>query len=71
MWYTDIAKGWLCSWWFADLKPPESKDELENEQAWEVVQHVALLNLDSNGGEDGGNGNAPGVICNKQFESWF
>ena len=41
---------------FADLKPAESKDELEDEQAWKVVQHVALLNLDSNDGEDGGIG---------------
>ena len=37
---------------FADLKPAKGKDELEDEQAWKVVQHVALLNLDSNGGEE-------------------
>ena len=35
---------------FRDLEPAKGKDELENEQAWEVVQDVALLNLAMNGG---------------------
>ena len=36
-----------------DLEPAEGKDELEDQQAWKVVQDVALLNL-AIGGDGGG-----------------
>ena len=51
---TDVVK---------DLKPAEGKDELEDEQAWKVVQDVALLNLAINVSMDDGAGDL--VICQK------